>query len=191
MSIKYEELVEKYGPELAQEMCDQGRGGEATIASVQSVRDRAEKVREVMEAKGPDFRPKCIGCGKRWLPPEGVDAQVSRCPACCREGSFDTPLVVVGAGDESAPMARAPVRGVGQDPEAEALRGQVKALKGGVLRLADILEHHSDAIVQLCDIVDRAGLVPGPMAREALHSMRGQALRTLDTARKILGGGAG
>ncbi len=29
-----------------------------------------------------DIRPRCIGCGERWMPPEGVDAQVEPCDTC-------------------------------------------------------------------------------------------------------------
>jgi hypothetical protein len=27
-------------------------------------------------------KPICVSCGEIWLPPEGVDAQVSSCPSC-------------------------------------------------------------------------------------------------------------
>lgn len=29
-----------------------------------------------------DVRPKCIRCKERWIPPEGVDAQIHPCPEC-------------------------------------------------------------------------------------------------------------
>jgi hypothetical protein len=29
-----------------------------------------------------DFRPRCMKCGEKWLPPEGCDATVMPCPSC-------------------------------------------------------------------------------------------------------------
>ncbi len=50
----------------------------------------------------PDLRPRCILCTCRWLPPEGVDATVTACPACetpdctCKP-VFDSSKRIIGA----------------------------------------------------------------------------------------------
>jgi hypothetical protein len=46
----------------------------------------------------PDFRPRCLKCGEKWLPPEGVDAQIMMCPSC-RATRWDIPpeLSIVSA----------------------------------------------------------------------------------------------
>jgi len=48
------------------------------------------EVREGSAAQPPELRPKCCHCGKRWLPPEGIDAQEVPCESCRLWGNPDT-----------------------------------------------------------------------------------------------------
>jgi hypothetical protein len=56
-----------------------------------------------------DHRPFCCGCGKRWLPAEGVDATHTPCAACT--GDLKTCGACRGKGHIAVRPGRGKIRG--------------------------------------------------------------------------------